>query len=380
MRVRHSGFALIIVLLAVGAIFALAIRSAVATRTGVVEVSAVRERARSEREARAAIIIALRGLTPMGKLPDPDAMASADASTAPGGENSSVGGGGGAGAEDGTPELPEIIKALIGEPMEEVEDQAKEDALNRRNSALRITQGANVMGASPRGSIMGALRKIGLPSKPVVVEIKDREYEIELRDASGLLDVNSAPRDVLERYFGAVGVRAGVAASIADQIVDWRDDDSVPGTSGAEQPDYDRDGIVCRNGAIETLEELMFLPAMTAEVFKRVHHDLCLGGGGRVHVGSASREVLLALPGADGETVSALMALRSEGMITEKKLDEVVPQTRKALRDCLRADPSGVVTVRVRARETGTGRELATLTGVAVVSDDGVRAVGVRAE
>jgi len=377
-RVRHSGFALIIVLLAVGAIFAMAIRSAVATRTGVVEVSAVRERARAEREARAATIIALRGLAPIGKVPDADHMAMSDASTAPGGANSSAGGGGPQDDEEGI-ELPEILKQMIPD-LNKVEDDAKDQVTVRRNSALRVTQGAQVMGAAPKSSMLGVLKAIGLPRRPVDVVLGDRTYEVELRDASGLLDVNTVSRDVLERYFEAAGARNSVASDIASQIVDWRDSDSVPNSGGAEQSDYDRDGIFCRNGPIETLEELRFLPAMTREIFERTKRDLCLGGSGKVHVQSASREVLLALPDADGDTVAAIIALRNEGKVTEKMLDGVVPPTRKALRDALRADPSGVLTVRVRATETGTGRELASLTGVAVITDDGVRAVGVRAE
>jgi hypothetical protein len=185
---------------------------------------------------------------------------------------------------------------------------------------------------------------------------------------------------MLVRYLEAVGLQQHIVSDLADQIIDWRDTDSVPGSGGAEQDRYDREGIVCRNGPFESLEELKFLPSMTAAIFERIRSDLSLAGAGRVHIGSASREVLMALPGADADFAAEILARREAEPITEKTLDEIIPRaSRKELRDAVRADPSSAITLRVTARETATGRSLVSLVGVAVVTDEGVRAVGVRA-
>jgi hypothetical protein len=366
----------VIVLLAVGAMFALAIRSAVASRAGTIEVGAVRERARAEREARAAVVIALKGLLPAGDLKDTQR----DANAAGAGPSFADGSGGlGEAPEDTGPELPEFLKELIPE-LKDVEEKAKEDAEARRSGSARVMQGASMLGSKPRKTILGTVRKVGLPAHPVDVVMGDRTYTVELRDASGLLDINQSDRAMLVKYFDAVGLTPSTASDLADQIIDWRDTDSVPGTGGAEQEQYDREGIVCRNGPFESLEELRFLPAMTAAIFDRIRADLCLAGAGRIHVGSASREVLMALPGADADFAAEIIARREAEPITEKTLDEVIPRsTRKALRDAVRADPSSALAIGVKARETVSGRPVASLVGVAVVTDEGVRAVGVRA-
>lgn len=376
MRVRRRGFALVIVLLAVGAIFALALRSAVVSRAGAIEVAAVRERTRAEREARAAVVIALRGLLPVGDLKDP---ARPDENPVPA-QPGFAGDGGVAAGDDSGVELPEFLKEMMPE-LKEVEDQAKQDEEARRSGANRVVQGATALGSKPRPTILGTLRKVGLPPEPVDVRIGDRVYTVELRDAAGLLDINSAKNDVLRRYFEAVGLSGRVVAELADQIEDWRDTDTVTRSDGAEQERYDREGITCRNGPFESIDELLFLPAMTRDIFERIKDDLCLAGTGKVHIGSASREVLAALPGMDGETVQALLAMRERGEpMTEKTLDELIPRvSRKELREAIRADPSGAVTVRVTAKDAGTGRPMVSLVGVAMVSDTGVRAIGVRA-
>ena len=374
MRVRHSGFALVVVLLAVGAMFALAIRSAVATRVSAIEVGAVRERVRAEREGRAAVVIALSGLLPIGEGIDASAGSDGGVDGAP-----PPAGGAAAPGEDGF-ELPEFLTNLIPE-LKEVNDKVKDDADKGSSGVVRIAQGASMLGSRPRATILGTLRRVGLPSRPVDVEIGDRVYAVELRDAAGLLNINEATRDSLVRYLEAVGLASSDVEDIADQIVDWRDRDSVPSTNGAEQEQYDREGIRCRNNAFESVEELRFLPSMTTAIFQRIKPDLCLGGGGRIHVGSASREVLLSLPGMSTDVADEILARRNSEPITEASLDEVIPRsTNRALRDLVRADPSGAIAVRVREREAETGRPLAMLVGVAMISDEGIRAVGVRAE
>ena len=376
MRVRHSGFALVVVLLAVGAMFALAIRSAVATRVSAIEVSAVRERARAEREGRAAVVIALSGLLPVGDGP----LDAASGDGASGNGPPPPGTGTGSPRDEGI-EIPAILEAMAPEIAAQLKDKVKADADKGSAGVVRIAQGASMLGSKPRATILGTLRKVGLPSNPVDVEIGDRVYAVELRDAAGLLNINEAPRDSLARYLEAVGLTTSEVGDIADQIVDWRDKDSVPSTNGAEQEQYDREGIRCRNNAFESVEELRFLPSMTAAIFDRIKPDLCLGGAGRIHVGSASREVLLSLPGMSADVVDEILARRRAAPITEDTLEDVMPRAaNRTLRDLVRADPSGAIAVRVREREAGTGRPLATMVGVAMISDQGIRAVGVRAE
>lgn len=83
-----------------------------------------------------------------------------------------------------------------------------------------------------------------------------------LTDESARINVNLAPSDVLSRTPGLD--QAAVAS-----ILDWIDDDDTPNPDGAENEYYA--GLSppygCRNGPLESLEELAFVRGITAELY-----------------------------------------------------------------------------------------------------------------
>ncbi|MBL8551354.1 MAG: general secretion pathway protein GspK [Hyphomonadaceae bacterium] len=61
---------------------------------------------------------------------------------------------------------------------------------------------------------------------------------VRLQEASGLVDLNTAPPDRLSALFVALGVARERAEALADRIADWRDTDDLKRLHGAEEADY----------------------------------------------------------------------------------------------------------------------------------------------
>jgi general secretion pathway protein K len=61
---------------------------------------------------------------------------------------------------------------------------------------------------------------------------------IAIRNASGLVDLNRAPREVLYNLFALVSEDDEVRAQLVDALEDWRDSDDLRRLKGAEDNDY----------------------------------------------------------------------------------------------------------------------------------------------
>lgn len=86
-------------------------------------------------------------------------------------------------------------------------------------------------------------------------------YIVRVEDESGKLNVNMAAREELVNFFGD--------EELADAIIDWRDEDEVAATYGAEADWYLSAGLPYkpRNAPFETLHELLLVRGMTKEAF-----------------------------------------------------------------------------------------------------------------
>ncbi len=81
-----------------------------------------------------------------------------------------------------------------------------------------------------------------------------------LGDESAKINVNLAPSDMLSRI-------AGLDEAAVGSILDWIDQDDVPNPDGAESEYYASlsPGYACRNGPLESLEELVCIKGITAD-------------------------------------------------------------------------------------------------------------------
>ncbi len=61
---------------------------------------------------------------------------------------------------------------------------------------------------------------------------------ITIRQASGLVNLNQAPRDVLIKLFALISDEPQEREALADRLADWRDGDDLRRVAGAEDADY----------------------------------------------------------------------------------------------------------------------------------------------
>lgn len=126
------------------------------------------------------------------------------------------------------------------------------------------------------------------------------ETRYGLIDEERKININRAPRIVLERLFGIVlGFDEVKAQELAAAIVDWRDADSelsIP--IGSAESAYYRSQkypYEAKDSSFEVLRELLLVKGMDEEIFKKIKGYLTIYGNFRVNINTATKAVLLAL-------------------------------------------------------------------------------------
>jgi general secretion pathway protein K len=146
----------------------------------------------------------------------------------------------------------------------------------------------------------------------------DGEVTIVARavDESAKIDLNMAPEPLLKGLLTAVGgLDPDAAQKLVDAIADWRDPDDLRRPNGAEEAEYRAAGRSYRppNASFETVGELQRVLGMTPELFARVNGALTVySNRPGINPATASRDVLLALPGVTAEVVDTFLAQRQE--------------------------------------------------------------------
>lgn len=108
---------------------------------------------------------------------------------------------------------------------------------------------------------------------------------------------------------------------------------------------------------------------MTRRIYERIAPDCTVVGEGRIHAGTAPREILLSVPDMTSAAADAIIALRRVGELTDATLLEALSSgpERRAV-DAFRMRLSGLLTVRVHSED----RRIAPFVGTAAFSDRGI--------
>ena len=136
---------------------------------------------------------------------------------------------------------------------------------------------------------------------------------IEMRDESAKIDVNTASDALLRGLLVSQGLADEEATPLLDAILDWRDPDTLKRLNGAEEADYQAAGLAWRpaNSPFQAIEELQLVLGMRPDLYRRIAPLLTvISRQTGVTTNSASREVLLAIPGLSSEIVDAYIARR----------------------------------------------------------------------
>lgn len=144
---------------------------------------------------------------------------------------------------------------------------------------------------------------------------RDQRYEARITGEGGRLNMrwltvlpeNPARLEMLRKYLEIKGIDLNERDRMIDTLLDWVDPDNLVRLNGAE----DESGYKPANRPLARLEELKKIKGweeFTSE--KDWDADLTLDSAGPLNLAWASRDVLLALPGANEMRVDQFLALR----------------------------------------------------------------------
>ncbi|HEY0454916.1 MAG TPA: helix-hairpin-helix domain-containing protein [Verrucomicrobiae bacterium] len=90
---------------------------------------------------------------------------------------------------------------------------------------------------------------------------------VEIVDHDRKFNINVADEVILKQALNLMGVDAGEIPTVVDSILDWRDPDDSPRSSGAETSHYQPLGIYCKNGPLDDITELLYINGITHNMY-----------------------------------------------------------------------------------------------------------------
>jgi general secretion pathway protein K len=154
---------------------------------------------------------------------------------------------------------------------------------------------------------------------PNVFGLEKATCLVRITDESGKVDLNKTPEIVFKGLLLSLGVKEEVADVIVDSVQDWRDADDLVRLHGAEDDYYMSlpAHYKPKNADFESVEELLLVRGVTAELFYGTGGKPGLADfvtvyseSGKINLGAAPKEVLMALPGMTPELAAAIIEFR----------------------------------------------------------------------
>lgn len=149
--------------------------------------------------------------------------------------------------------------------------------------------------------------------------VADGDVTIEITDLDGRVPLNLLvlnkvnPNMVVKPHYINLLEELGVDQPdlLVDNLIAWLDPDDDPSAdayySSLAEP------IQCKNGPLDTIDELAIIEGYSPELLKRLRPHVTAYGGGKINVNTATREVLLSLnDNMTPDVVDALLTARQE--------------------------------------------------------------------
>ncbi len=118
------------------------------------------------------------------------------------------------------------------------------------------------------GSAQGQL----LPNNEYIYELGEVNIVVRVADESGKVDINLAPVDLLNSLFINLGISPELSLSVANRIVDWRDEDSLKRLNGAEDEDYYSHNLdyQAKDDEFDSIEEVSLVLGINQQLYNKI--------------------------------------------------------------------------------------------------------------
>jgi general secretion pathway protein K len=145
---------------------------------------------------------------------------------------------------------------------------------------------------------------------------EETSFKVTIKDLTGEIQINKlidnqsqvdlSQRDLLTRFLNLdeFDLESDQVDDIVDAVIDWLDpDDNTTGFGGAENSYYQslEDPYFCRNGPMESIEELLLVKGITKELYEGtggnpgIAEYLSVHGDGNININTADKLVFKAL-------------------------------------------------------------------------------------
>ncbi len=142
-----------------------------------------------------------------------------------------------------------------------------------------------------------------------------QSLQVTLFNEKSRIDLNLAQVEALQSLLVAVGTEPDTAASLANRILDWRDEDDLRLLDGAEDSDYEAEGwpYGAKDGPFDTVEELQQVLGMNRSLYRQIATALSTDSDSdKVEEELATPLVIAALRGLTLEQAEEERQLRAE--------------------------------------------------------------------
>jgi general secretion pathway protein K len=207
---------------------------------------------------------------------------------------------------------------------------------------------------SVSGQAMAELQPWRVDGSSYPEDLGSGSYSVSIADESGkisingLTDTNSAP---LRNLIVRLGTDPETADTIVDSILDWKDADDLHRLHGAEDDYYQSLPVPyhARNNDFTAPEELLLVRGMTEQLFfgkGLVTFVTVYSKHSGINLESASREVLLSLPGMNEPLADSLIAYREHSPTwNEADAESLLGPVAEQARPYLAAAGTGIYTI-----------------------------------
>lgn len=95
------------------------------------------------------------------------------------------------------------------------------------------------------------------------------KVEVRVTGEDGKVNINTVSESLLRKIVGNMGLEGEARDIVVDSILDWRDPDDFYRLNGAENDYYRalREPYDCKDGPLDSLEELLLVRGVTAELY-----------------------------------------------------------------------------------------------------------------
>jgi general secretion pathway protein K len=118
-----------------------------------------------------------------------------------------------------------------------------------------------------------------IDSRATKATFNDITLSIYIEDERGKIPISYLEERTARLMFELAGAQGEALRVITDSYLDWIDEDDEPRIYGAESEYYLQKSILPRNGRLQSLDELMLIRGMTAEIFTKIKPYLTLRYG-----------------------------------------------------------------------------------------------------